>query len=294
MISRIARRKGSSSRLTRVAPCLIAIFMAGVCLVTAGRGHLGSPADSATGAGTQASATFNPTYSVIPGSPETAISVASRLSAAIDADPNFTSSIVPPGSTTFEVLPAGGGDLTHLLVSENNAGLKEAGVSFDAPGRAWTALSVITSVAGNGNYRLIIDFATGADYDVTFDTTTPPNNTVVGLNSAIQASFAAAGLCSLVDSATGLRYVEKLGTKILSTTQLATDTGISAFTVDVTDIPPTTVSSCSSSGGVPGVVVPLLSNASPTLSEFGLFVLVLLLVCAALMVLRRKGARSAP
>ena len=284
--------------------------MAGVCLVVGGRGHLGSPGVTATGDGSLVSTTIDTyanfltagepappeedlsspptqsfTFSVSPVSGETATSVVSRLITQINTNPNFIATMIGVGTTTFEVTRTGGGDVFHLALNETDSGFPEAGVTFLSPGRGWVAINRVVSINSNGTYRLIIGVNSGTGYDQTFNTAAAPTNTVAGLNTALDASLAQAGFCTAIDNASGMKYIQKAGTKILSTTLSATDTAISSFTIDITDTPPVApVGSCSSGIGSSGV---------PTLSEVGLLVLVALLTGAALLVLRRKGIRRA-
>ena len=185
MLHRTAYRAGRTSRIPRVSSCLALVFLAGVCVVPAGKGHLGPPSDAATGSGSQVSTSYNPTVSVAPGVGESATSVISRLITAINVDPNFSATMIGTGTTTYQVTHTGGADIAHLLLTETDPGIKAAGVSFDAPGRGWVAINPIVTINANGNYRLVIDAVTGSDYDQTFNTTVPPTNTAAGLNAAV-------------------------------------------------------------------------------------------------------------
>ena len=285
-MSHTARHTGRTSRFPRVASCLVAVFVAGICLVAAGRGHLGSPSATSTGDGSLVTTSFNPCFSVSPAAGETATSVVSRLITAINTDANFSATMIGVGTTDYQILRTGGGDVSHIVLSETDPGIKAAGVSFDAPGRGWAAINRIFTIAGNGNYRLAIAASTGPVYDRTFDTTAAPTNTVAGLNTALDATLAQAGFCTFLDSASGLKFIQKPGARILSANLSATDTAISSFTVDVTDAAPLSpVGSCGDGVGAGG--------GTPTLSEFGMFVLVALLTGAALLVIRRRSVRQA-
>ena len=240
MISQTARRTGRTSRFPRIASCFVAVFTAGICLVAAGRGHLGSPTATALGDGTLVTTSFNPCFSISPNVGETATSVVSRLITAINADANFSATMLGAGTTTYQITRVGGGDVSHIVVTETDPGIQGAGVSFDAPGRGWVAINRIFTIAGDGNYRVIIAAETGAVYDRTFDTTASPTNTVQGLNTALDTTLAQAGFCTFLDGASGLKYIQKPGGRILSTNLSATDSAISSFTVDVTDTAPVT------------------------------------------------------
>lgn len=315
MLHLAARRSDRTGTHRRIAISFIAVFLAGICLVAAGRGNLGGPTATASGGGTLVTTTVDtysnfltigtPTgeddyafprtqsvsFSVMPTPGETATAVVSRLINAINLDANFTATMIGVGTTTFEVTRTGGlGDVAHLVVTETDPGFQGAGVSFNSPGRRWVAINRVVSLNGNGNYRLIIDADTGTDYDQTFNTTTSPTNTVAGLNTSLDISLAQAGFCTFLDAATGQRYIQKydpkVDVKILSANVSATDTALSSFTVELTDSGPISPSgSCSAAAAASstGAVV-------PTLSEYGLFVLVALLTGAALLVLRRKGS----
>ena len=262
---RHARYFGSGRVL---ALTVAAALAAAVSSIPAGIGNLGRAGTNATG-GTNiaASAEVNPPFSVNISVGQPVNTVRNNLVAAIAADANYAASSVTdtgdPNSASFSVTKAGGADVDHLKVCENDSNIDNVGVSF-AMGRDLAVLNKVTAVGANGNYILIIGTWDHGTTSLTFDTTQPANNTPAGLNASIISGFTAAGF-GVTDDGLNI-YFRRPGDMITSLRVSSTDTGVVIFCVDLNKA----------------------SNAAiPTAGEVGMFLLVLMLTGSAIWMLRR-------
>ncbi|HET6372731.1 MAG TPA: IPTL-CTERM sorting domain-containing protein [Candidatus Polarisedimenticolia bacterium] len=190
-----------------------------------------------------------------------------EYSANAFSDPNDS------GSNSFQIFSEEGGGVGHFELCETDPNIDHLGVSF-SEGRTWGTLNQATKVDQNGSFTLFIDLVAGTDPNFPpFSTSAPPNNSPSGLNGAVSSALVSAGF-TVVTTNTGSLGFTKPGDRIRSVRITGTDTGFVTSCLDLSDIAPAT-------------------SQVPTLSQVGLFLLVLLMTGAALLVLRRKGAASA-
>jgi hypothetical protein len=197
--------------------------------------------------------------------------VVGDLATLVNDSPLYEASVDANTPLTLEVKRMGGVEATHLQICSTDPNIDIVGITF-AEGKKTAVINQVTSVAGHvTGYTLQIDASIGSDINHTFNTTLVPDNTPAGLNASI-CSFAT-GLGYTCQQIFSSIVIAKPGAQILAATVTANDPAISNLCVDVTDNPPSV-------------------GTIPTLSQYGMFVLVLLMTGAAIIVMRRKAALS--
>ncbi len=248
-------------------------FAGGLSFVVGGLGNVGLTGVACSGE-CEAEAAANPHFFADLAAGATHDALACALSSQIDLSPDFQSScpVAHPNGLAgpwFSALKQSGEELDRLSVCGTDPTIDNVAVSF-VGGKQAALLRRVTTMAMNGNYRLVIDVWDGTDYDQTFNTAVAPNNTAAGLNNSIQTSLSAAGFTTFVSGSN--LVVQRQGTMLVTARISSTDTGVVDFCVEMTATPPSPI---------------------PTLSQVGMFVLVLLLTGAAILVLRRRRVPSA-
>ena len=260
----MARRHARSSIVTLA-------FLTGISLLPGGAGNVGKPTDTAGGGGTVVmTQSFDYIVNTTPGQSMTAIR--DSLVAMIDASPSYVAASLvdpnDPGVASLTVTKTMGMEADHLKICSTDSGIDHVGISF-AVGRFVATVNQVTAVAANGNYRIEVDASSGPDVDANIPTTVPPNNTPGGLNASICSALTGAGYICDLAAYPGSFMISKAGVQILAVRVTASDSAISTLCVDLTND---------------------RNVATPTLSQYGMFVLVLLMTGAAIFVMRRKAA----
>lgn len=272
------KRIGRSTSGRQTALWLVALLILGISGLPAGVGTHGRTPQLA--GGSEVRYTINgQTFRVILTPGQSLASVAAALEAQIDAA-GFVATIVSdpedPNNSSLDVTMAGGGELTQLSVCENDANFANTGVKFSM-GKGIAIIGKAAVVNANGNYRLRVNLWDGTDYDTTFTTTLPANDTPAELNAAVMSSLTGAGFTvqdlgtncgsfgTLMGGA-GCFSVSRAGDMVVSARVSATDTGLKEFCISEE---PT-------------------SAAIPTASQWGVFALVLLLTISAFVMMRRR------
>jgi len=272
------RRIGRSTSGRQAALWLVALLILGISGLPAGVGTHGRTGQTA--GGSEVRYTINGRiFRVVLTPGQSVASVAAALEAQIDAA-GFVATVVSdpedPNNSSLDITLPGGGELTQLSVCENDANYANTGVKFSM-GKGIAIIGKAAAVSANGNYRLRVNVWDGTDYDTTFNTTVPPNNTHTGLNASVMASLAGAGFTvqdlgtncgsfGTLMGAAGCFSVSKAGDMVVSTRVEATDTGLKEFCISEE---PT-------------------SAAIPTASQWGMFILVVLLTISAFVMMRRR------
>jgi hypothetical protein len=262
----------------QAALLLVALLVLGITQLPAGVGTHGVQGQFA--AGSEVRYVINGRlFRVVLDPNQSLASVTAEMEALIDAG-GFVATDVSdpedPNNDSLEVTLPGGGELTQFSVCETDANFNNVGVKF-AMGKAIGIIGKPAVVNANGNYRLRINMWDSADYDVTFLTTDLDKNTPAFLLAAITASLNAAGFtvqdlgtsCGSFGSSIGSAgciSVSKPGDMVVSTRIRTTDTGIKEVCISQE---PT-------------------SSGIPTVSQYGMFALVLLLTISAIVMMRRR------
>ena len=263
------RRITTSRKL--LVPILAVVLLVAVSPVPAGRGNLGSPREL-TGSQVQViigTSVF--THVIIPGEFNTAVNA--DLVALMDASPSFNATISTDpfdlGAVAFEVLTASGGEVQDLQICETSTSLQTLG-AYIPMGKDAVLIDLPTAVNGdpNGRYSLTLKRWDGPDFTRTYNTDTAPNNSVSGLIASLKTDLTAAGF-TVFQGSTALT-LQRAGDMMTYVKIVATDSGIR--------------DTCTRLTPSFGVV--------PTLSQYGIFLLVLLMTIAAVLMLRRKSAES--
>jgi hypothetical protein len=253
------------------ATMVVLLLVAGVTLLPGGAGNVGKTTDK--GSGGTITFTTNPSFSETVLAGTDVLVAVYNMAAAINADADLQAMVVTdpndPTANSFEVLHQDGSELDRFNLSETDPNIDDLAITSDG---SWlTAVFFkVTAVAGNGNYRLVIDVENGTDFDQTFLTTIPANDTPAELNASIASALRSAGF--MVNELPDCMFITKKGDLVVGIRASSTDTGVVVTTLEVK--------------GLPAV------GTIPTLSQYGMFVLVLLMTGAAMIVMRRKAAAS--
>ncbi len=275
------RSMGKSTGGGHAALLLVALLVLGITWLPAGVGTHGRQGQVA--GGSEVRYTINgQTFRLVLTSGQTMASVQTAMITKINTESGGSlvatavSDPEDPNNNSIEVTLAGGGEVTQFSVCENDATFNNTGVKVGM-GKGVSILGKPAVVNANGNYRLRINMWDSADYDVTFLTTDANKDTPAELLAAITASLTAAGFtvqdlgtsCGSFGSsigAAGCINISKTGEMIVSTRIEATDTGLKEF--------------CMSQEPT--------SSGIPTVSQYGMFALVLLLTISAIVMMRRR------
>jgi hypothetical protein len=274
------RRIGRSAAGRQSALWLVALLILGISGLPAGVGTHGRTGQLA--GGSEVRYTINGRiFRVVLTPGQSVASVAAALETQIDAA-GFVATVVSdpedPNNSSLDITMPGGGELTQLSVCENDANYANLGVKFSmGKGIAIIGKAAVAAVLTGGTYRLRVNVWEGTDYDVTFNTTLAANDTPAELNAAVMASLTGAGFtvqdlgtsCGSFGSSmggAGCFSVSKTGDMVVSTRVETTDTGLKEFCISQE---PT-------------------SAAIPTASQWGMFILVVLLTISAFVMMRRR------
>lgn len=257
-----------------LVPILAVVLLVAISPIPAGRGHLGEPR-ILTGSKVEVTiGTSVFTHVIDPNETNTAVN--QDLVNKMNASPSFNATVsadpFDPGAVAFEVLTASGGEVQDLQICETSASLQTLGASIPM-GKDAVLIDLPTVVNGdpNSKYSLTLRRWDGPEYTRTYDTGTAPNNSVSGLIASLKTDLTAAGFIAFQGSTT--LTIQRSGDMMTYVKIVATDTGI--------------VNTCTRMTPSSGVV--------PTLSQYGIFLLVLLMTIAAVLMLRRKSSeRGAP
>ena len=263
-------RRITTSRSLLVPVFLVALLV-GISPVPAGRGHLGSPT---TLTGSKVEVTIGPyifTHTITPGETNTAVN-ADLVARMNDPNVPFNAAVVTdpsdPNAVIFEVLTAQNQEVPELRICETSASLKTLGAIMPM-GSDVAVIDPVTTVNADGTYRVSLrHLETGVVNTFFYLTTAPPNNTPTGLNASLIADLRAAGY--IVVDGSGFISIRRSSGQFSYVKIDATDTGI--------------VSTCTK-------MEPSI-NVVPALSQYGFFVLVLLMTVTAVLMLRRNSPES--
>jgi hypothetical protein len=218
------------------------------------------------------------THVIVPG--ESVTQVRNDLVRIIDLSPSYKAVIFTdpgdPNGNSFYVTHQDGSSTTSMSISEDSIGIQDSGTRTLIGGMSGT-LGRVTA-AGNpatltaGIYRLVVDVWDGADFDQTFTTGPSGITTAAALDTAISGALASAGF-TVASSSTAFT-ISKSNNMIMA---VRVDSLGSGLIVNQTGY-----SGAHSVGDF----------GSPTLSQLGMFVLVLMMTLAAIVVMRRKAAST--
>lgn len=202
---------------------------------------------------------------------ETAEDARDGLVATINLDDNFMaeSTTVPPGvfepdDVFYEVLTASGFELDSVIACENDANYTNSGVHFP-DGKPLALVRTPTSVAGDGVFDLRLDMVVGPDAHLTIPTG------VSDLVGTIMSDLVDLGFTVTVVG-TELQ-ITKTGDNFLSVRVESTDSSITHTCARMRgQSPPSTV--------------------FPMMSQYALLILVVGLLLAGLVMIRRKMAAA--
>ncbi|HEY3174880.1 MAG TPA: IPTL-CTERM sorting domain-containing protein [Candidatus Polarisedimenticolia bacterium] len=280
------RHTGSTGAKQAMALIVCAILMAGISGLPAGSGNLGRD-EGINPAGPQVDVVIGSTVfseTILTG--DFTSTLRNRLAIQIDNDPNFSADPPPtftdpfdPNAVAFEVKTQSGQEIQDMQICETAPKIEQiavnflAGVDFARFRKATTVTGVNSDPnthPGLPNYTLTIrtlpPLFLDPVYTLSYTTSAPPNNTATGLNNSIRADLLAAGFTVTEDSTNFT--IRKIGEPIISVKTSTTDSGITQLCVSLSPFDPNI----------------------PTLSQVGMFVLVLILTGSAIMMLRRKGS----
>ena len=262
----------------QAALLLVALLVLGITQLPAGVGTHGVQGQVATGSEVRYTI-HGTTYvrSNITG--QTADALRDSIRAEINLDPRFVAinGVDPedPNGASIDVTLEGGSEVTQMSVCENDGTFNDVGVRM-AAGKAVAILNK-PPASGSGNYRLRINLWDGADYDVTFNAADANKDTPAELLAAISSSLTAAGF-NVADmgsscgsfgsgiSAAGCIGISKAGDMLVSTRVNTTGAVLKEVCI----------------GQEP------TSSGIPTVSQYGMFALVLLLTISAIVMMRRR------
>ncbi len=273
---------------------VVALLLIGITKLPAGVGTHGRTGQTATASsisyrlGSDPNDSFTETVTGL-----TADTAGVNMRNAINATGRFTASIITdpedPNAVSLDVKKIGGEDLIQLAVCKDVVEYSTVGVKL-AAGKRDAVLSKPIALAANGIYRIRLNMWDTADYDVTFDTSQPANDTPAELFASISSSLTSNGFtvtdlgasCSAFGSGfatSGCFAITRHGDMVVSARVDVTDTGSRKV--------------CSGLTVAPGVVLPPgPTQGIPTLSQYGMFALVALMTIAAIGLLRRRRASS--
>jgi len=262
----------------QAALLLVALLVLGITQLPAGVGTHGVQGQVATGS--EVRYTVNGVTFIRTGiTGQTAQALRDSLRIEIDADTRFAAvnGVDPedPNGASIDVTVQGGGELAQMSVCETDATFNDVGVRFSA-GKAAGLLNK-PPASGSGTYRLRINVWDGADYDVTFNAADADKDTPAELLAAISSSLTAAGF-NVADmgsscqsfgsgiSGSGCISISKSGNMLVSTRVNTTGAVLKEVCI----------------GQEP------TSSGIPTVSQYGMFALVLLLTISAIVMMRRR------
>ena len=268
-------RRAAAVGVAAVLVCAISYLPAGIGNVGRSRTLTGSQIDVTIEA-------FTFTHVIAPG--ETSTQARDALVSLIDASPFYSASAATdpgdPNGNSFLVTRTNGTELFSMSISENSASLQDSGTRTTIGGT--TGVVGRVTPAGNpstlttGIYRLIVDEGVIGDFDQTFTTGPSGISTASALDAAVSSALTAAGFTVSAGSSTFT--ISKSGISIRA---VRVDSEGSGLVVNQT--------------GFAGVTSGIPSSPTagvPTLSQLGMFVLVLMMTLAAIVVMRRKAPSS--
>lgn len=253
------------------------LLLVAISSLPAGIGNLGR---NTTGNGSQVDVTLpgGQTFTHVITAGQMTTAIRDSLVSQINADPNFQAVAIAdphdPNGVSFQVLTTTGQEIDSLEIRENDSNMDNIAVFY--PGGRFDArlqkVAVSNTLAGNGNYRLIVEPWDSPVFDQTFSTT---GITAATLDTQVRNALIAAGY-SVVDDG-NFYTISRPGDVLMGIRVDSSDTGVIVHSLRLRG------------GGAGG---PITNANIPTLSQWGMFGLVLLLTAGAIVVLRRKGAAA--
>lgn len=213
---------------------------------------------------------------------QTAEQILEDIRVLIDAHPSFTATtstdpVDPNNIPAIRVLHQDGTQVGILSVFEDDAGVVGAGgVANDIGSGAFrVTIQGVDAVAQNGSIFVDISLSSGPDVHIVVSTS---GKTASQVNSDLRSALIGNGF-TVDGPANGPFDVTRSSLTFRRVAWLSTDTGVNVSGVGFTWASPPP----------PPPPVATVIEGSPTLTEWGLVALTVLIIAAALIVLRRKN-----
>ncbi|HET9481466.1 MAG TPA: hypothetical protein VFP98_06915, partial [Candidatus Polarisedimenticolia bacterium] len=207
------------------------------------------------------------------------------LVSQIDAHASFqaiaTSDPGDASGISFLVLNADGTTVTSLAIRETDANMQNGGSFFTAGATTATlrrpSLQTSPATLTAGIYRLMIDLWDDPDFDHTFATGPSAIATSAALETAIISELTTAGF-GVATGATTIT-ITRPGDKIMAIRVDSEGSGLIENSYGI-------------SGAMSITPAQPVGGGVPTLSQYGMFALILLMTAAAFVIMRRKSAAA--